>query len=185
MDEQQAGNPSRGGASDLDYWSFVDLARHRLNEEFSGNDAQATKVILTLSRSASLVTYDLESSIHRPRGSSWSAFRLMFVIWLAGSMESKVAANLTGMSRAAVSNLTNTLIAKDLLRKDASDMDGRAITLSLTEAGLQEIRETFLEHNRRESHWASALPDVEQDLLVMLLEKLMSRREQFGAKTRH
>ena len=184
MTEQPRTTAGDRDTSDLDYWSFVELARERLNEEFPDNDATATKVILTLNRAASLVTYDLESSIHRPRGWSWSAFRMMFVLWLAGPMEPNVAANLTGMSRAAVSNLSNTLIAKELLRKDASAGDKRAVTLSLTPKGLQEIRDAFTEHNRRESRWAAVLTEVEQELLVMLLEKLMSKRGEVGAKSR-
>lgn len=162
---------------ELDYWSFVDLARQRLDEEFSDNDATATKVILTLNRASSSVTYDLESSVHRPRGWSWSAFRMMFVLWLAGPMEPNIAAKLTGMSRAAVSNLSNTLVVKELLSKEPSGSDGRAVTLSLTAKGVAEIREAFLDHNRRESSWASVLTHAEQELLVMLLEKLMSKRE--------
>lgn len=187
MSEQQGAVPEVSGrsAKDLDYWSFVELAKERLDHEFDDNDARATRVILTLNRAASLVTYDLESSIHRPRGGSWSTFRMMFVIWLAGPMEPNVVANLAGMSRAAVSNLAKTLVAKGLLRKDAAADDGRAVTLTLTAPGLAEIRDTFREQNRRESSWASVLTDIEQDLLVMLLEKLMSQREQVGAKARN
>lgn len=187
MSEQQGAVPeiSDRSAKDLDYWSFVELAKERLDHEFDDNDARATRVILTLNRAASLVTYDLESSIHRPRGGSWSAFRMMFVLWLAGPMEPNVVANLAGMSRAAVSNLAKTLVARGLLRKDAAADDGRAVTLTVTDAGLAEIRDIFREQNRRETSWASVLTDIEQDLLVMLLEKLMSRREQVGAKARN
>ena len=119
MSEQQGAVPeiSDRSAKDLDYWSFVELAKERLDHEFDDNDARATRVILTLNRAASLVTYDLESSIHRPRGGSWSAFRMMFVLWLAGPMEPNVVANLAGMSRAAVSNLAKTLVARGLLRR--------------------------------------------------------------------
>lgn len=168
-----------------DYWSFVKLARSRLDEEFVDVDAQANKVILALNRASSQVTYDLESSIHRPRGWSWSGYRLMFVLWLAGPLEPNRAARLTGMSRAAVSNLSNTLTAKNYVVKTAGASDGRAVTLSLTDAGLHEIRTVFQEQNQRESSWVSALTDVEQELLVMLLEKLMSNRDAVGAKVRN
>lgn len=184
MTEQQL-TALEAKAKDLNYWSFVELARKRLDEEFHDNDARATRVILSLNRAASLVIYDLESSIHRPRGWSWSAFRLMFVLWLAGPMESASAAKLTGMSRAAVSNLSNTLVASGLLRKEAATQDRRAVILSMTDKGLSEIRAAFRDHNRQESRWASVLTEIEQDLLVMLLEKLMARREDVGARFRN
>ncbi|MFJ4268664.1 MarR family winged helix-turn-helix transcriptional regulator [Paenarthrobacter nicotinovorans] len=169
---------------DLDYWSFVDLAQKRLDEEFYDNDARATRVVLSLSRAASQVVYDLESSIHRPRGWSWAAFRLMFVLWLAGPMESSKAAHLAGMSRAAVSNLTNSMLTNGYLSKEAATQDRRSVTISITEVGREKIREAFLEHNAREAMWANTLTEVEQDLLVMLLRKLMSTRGSVSAKSR-
>lgn len=73
---------------DLDYWSFVELAQERLNSKFGGeHHRSATEVLLTLNRASDIVTYDLEAAVHRPRGRSWSAYRLMFVIWLAGPIE--------------------------------------------------------------------------------------------------
>ena len=59
-------------------------------------------------------------SIHRPAGGTWSSFRLLLALWVAGPLNPHEAARLTGMSRAAVSNLTGTLVGKDLLRREAS-----------------------------------------------------------------
>lgn len=83
----------------LNFWSFIELANKRLATEHGFRDQLATEVLLTLNRASNVVTYDLESSIHRPRGWSWSSFRLLFVTWLAGPIEPKAAAELTGMSR--------------------------------------------------------------------------------------
>lgn len=168
----------------LDYWSFVRLAGERLAEELDDIDAEASRVIISLNRAANLVIYDLEASVHRPRGLSWSAFRLLFVLWLAGPLEPGRAAKLVGMSRAAVSNLSNTLTTKGMLHKRPSDVDGRTILLELSEEGIAYTRTAFKEQNQQESKWASGLTDVEQKLLVMLLEKLMSHREQVGARIR-
>lgn len=168
----------------LDYWSFVELTGKRIAEELDVEDEMASKVIITLTRAANLVVYDLESSVHRPRGMSWSAFRLLFVVWLAGPIEPGRAAKLTGMSRAAVSSLANTLIARGMMAKNASLTDGRTIMLEVTEEGRGYARSAFQEQNRQEHRWASALTDVEQQLLVMLLQKLMSHRNEVGARVR-
>src|SRR3546814_9763194 len=61
-------------------------------------------------------------SIHRPRGWSWSSFRLLFVTWLAGPIEPKAAAKLTGMSRAAVSNLSKSLLADGRSEEHTSEL---------------------------------------------------------------
>ena len=176
---------ARVDPADLDFWSFVRLANRTLAQEYGSRHEKATELLLTLNRASELVTYDLESAIHRPRGRSWAAFRLMFVVWLAGPLESKAVARLTGSTRAAVSNLTRPLVDEGLLRRDPDERDGRSVRLSLTEAGRTEMVEVFRRHNERENEWAAGLTDTEQRMLVMLLDKLIAGRARFGAHERH
>lgn len=170
---------------DLDYWSFVELAQERLNSKFGDHHRSATEVLLTLNRASDIVTYDLESTVHRPRGRSWSAYRLMFVIWLAGPIEPNTAARLTGMSRAAVSNLAKPLVEAGLLQKAAVAHDARSVQLSLTPEGEEEIVEVFAAQNEREAAWVDVLSETEQQILVMLLNKLITNRSQFDVRGRN
>lgn len=170
---------------ELDFWSFVELANGRLAAEYGFSHQLATEVLLTLNRASNIVTYDLEASVHRPRGLSWSAFRLLFVAWLAGPLEPKNAAALTGMSRAAVSNLAKPLIADGLLDRAPADQDGRSVRLSLTERGHREMVEIFAAQNEREHEWTSVLTEAEQRILVMLLTKLITNRDQFDVRGRN
>lgn len=173
------------GERDLDFWSFVELANKRLAEEFGFKHQLATEVLLTLNRASNIVTYDLEAAVHRPRGRSWSAFRLLFVTWLAGPLEAKKAAELTGMSRVSVSNMTKGLVADGLLERAPGDHDGRSVLLSLTEAGRAEMIDIFRVQNEREHEWASVLTEAEQRVLVMLLDKLITNRDQFDVRGRN
>jgi DNA-binding MarR family transcriptional regulator len=170
---------------ELDFWSFVALANRRLANEYGFRHQLATEVLLTLNRTSNIVTYDLEASVHRPRGRSWSAFRLLFVTWLAGPLEPKRAAVLTGMSRAAVSNLTKALLAEGLLARTPDARDGRSVRLSLTKSGHREMVEVFREQNEREYEWTSVLTDDEQRTLVRLLDKLITNRDQFDVRGRN
>ncbi len=168
----------------LDFWSFVDLARRRLGDEFGFPHPLATRLLLTLNRASAIVTYDLESTVHRPRGHSWAAFRLLFVTWLAGPLEPGRAAALAGMTRAAVSNLVKSLVAEGTLARTPGGRDGRSALLSLTEDGRRVMLETFAAHNERERRWADVLTDAEQHILIMLLDKLIAGREAFDARER-
>lgn len=167
-----------------DYWSFVRAAQRRISEEFPDADLGANRLFLSLNRFSSTAVYDFESSIHRPAGGTWSSFRLLLALWVAGPLNPHEAARLTGMSRAAVSNLTGTLVDKELLRREASPADGRSVTLHLTDAGQAKIRTAVRAQNHRESQWAEALSDEEQRTLVTLLEKLMAQRERIGGRAR-
>jgi DNA-binding MarR family transcriptional regulator len=168
-----------------DFWSFVDLATSRLDDEYGLHHNLATRVLLTLNRASELVTYDLESAVHRRRGGGWSRFRLMFVVWLAGPLEPSAVARLTGMSRASVSNLVKTLETEGLVERQPGGQDGRTVHLTLTRAGRTEMRAVFGQHNARELTWVSVLSEEEQQILVMLLNKLITRRSASTATRRN
>lgn len=176
-------------AAQLDFWSFIDLAHVRLAEEFGGEldepDALATTLLLSLNRASGIVTYDLEATAHRPRGRSWTAFRLMFVLWLAGPLESHKVAELTGMSRAAVSSLVKPLVSDGSVLRTAHERDGRSVVLALSEAGTTEIRTAFAAHHAREREWAAGLTTTEQQTLIMLLTKLISHRPELEVRGRN
>ncbi|WP_280236248.1 MarR family winged helix-turn-helix transcriptional regulator [Nocardia cyriacigeorgica] len=161
------------------FWSFIELAKHRLGAEYGPESVLSTELLLSLNRASAMITYDLEAGVHRPRGWSWASFRLMFVIWLAGPLESKRVAELAGMTRAAVSNLSTPLETQGLLRKTADENDRRAVQLSLTEAGTARMRDVFSEQAERERAWTSALSEAEQRILVLLLNKLIGDRDGF------
>jgi MarR family transcriptional regulator, negative regulator of the multidrug operon emrRAB len=171
-------------AGRLDFWSFIELAKSRLGAEFGSAGRLATEVLLTLNRASMVVTYDLESSVHRPRGLSWASFRLLFVTWLAGPLEPKKAAELAGMTKAAVSNLSKSLIDADLLTRTPVDGDGRSVQLALTDAGSRQMHALFQEQSKREQAWVGALTPAEQHILVMLLNKLIAGRTDFDVRTR-
>jgi MarR family transcriptional regulator, negative regulator of the multidrug operon emrRAB len=168
----------------LDFWTFIELAKSRLGSEFGSGGELATEVLLTLNRASMVVTYDLESAVHRPRRLSWASFRLLFVIWLAGPLEPKKAAELAGVTKAAVSNLTKSLIDADLLTRTPADRDGRSVRLALTDAGRRRMRALFQEQSDREQAWVGALTTAEQHVLVMLLNKLIAGRTDFDVRTR-
>lgn len=159
-------------AERTDSLSIADLAIQRTKERFPDTDTDAMSIVLWLHRIANVITYDLESSVHRPRGLSWPAFRLMFTIWVTGTMESKAAAAQSGMSRAAVSSLTNTLDNLGLVSRAADPADKRKILLSLTDAGKATLEAALQENNAQESKWAADLEPGEADELVRLLRKL-------------
>ena len=169
----------------LDFWSFVDTAVERAEARLPEVDADAVRLVLTLYRVTNMVVYDLESTIHRPRGWSWPGFRLLFVLWIVGPMEAKRAAELSGMSRQAVSALINTLDRDGLVMRTPAEYDRRAVELSLTQRGADVMAEAFVSHNAREQLWADVLTPDERHTLVHLLSKLGSsaNREDIRRRT--
>ncbi|MRH88462.1 MarR family transcriptional regulator [Nocardia sp. SYP-A9097] len=171
-------------AAELDYLTFVDYAVDKAYRELPQVDPVAMRLVLTLHRVTSALAYDLESTVHRPNGWSWSGFRVLFVVWLAGAMEAKRIAELSGNSRAAVSALVNTLERDGLVTRTRALHDGRAVEIALTDKGRDAIAGAFEQHNRREQAWANALSKPEQRVLTGLLEKLMHGMDEVARKRR-
>ncbi len=157
----------------LDFLSFVDYAIDRTTAELPQVDPVAMRFVLSLHRVTSALVYDLESTVHRPNGWSWPGFRVLFVLWLAGPLEAKRIAELSGMSRAAVSALVKTLERDGMVTRERATHDRRALQLTLTEQGHDAITGAFEEHNKREQAWAGTLTRPELTVLIGLLEKLM------------
>jgi DNA-binding MarR family transcriptional regulator len=168
----------------LDYLSFVDHAIRAASRELSEVDTAAMRLVLTLHRVTSALVYDLEASVHRPRGWTWPGFRVLFVLWLAGPAEAKRVAELSGMSRAAVSALVNTLERDGLVERRQAEHDRRAVRLSLTPTGHEAITSAFRAHNQREQAWAGLLSTAERSTLVALLDKLTAGTDAIAARRR-
>jgi len=169
----------------LTFWSFVDYAVRKAEQELPAVNTDAMRMVLTLNRATSMVIYDLESTVHRPRGLTWPGFRVIFALWLAGPMEAKTTAEISGMSRAALSALLNTLERDGLIVRARASHDRRALQLSLTEDGYGAILGGFRAHNLRESAWAESLEPEERTELVRLLNKLMAGSTDAKAKFRN
>lgn len=152
--------------------SFADQAIDEVAERLDGIDREAMELVLLLHRVTNVVVYDMESTVHRPAGWSWSAFRAVFTLWISGSLEPSRLAELSGMSRQAVSSLVKTLEADGLVARRAVDHDGRSVRLSLTPEGERRIEQVFRTHNHREQQWAATLTVDERATLTALLGKL-------------
>lgn len=152
--------------------TFIDRAVERARAAGLEPDIPAMRLVLAMHRATNLVIYDLESSVHRPSGWAWSSFQLLFALWMDGPVDSKTAARLAGMSRAAVSSLANTLERDGLVVRLPNKEDGRSVLLDLTRAGERRILKVFPEHNRREAKWAKCLDPEERAELTRLLDKV-------------
>ncbi len=154
------------------FLSFADIAPDRTAARLPGTNRDAMAMVLLLYRVTSTIVYDLESTVHRPAGWSWSAFRLLFTLWVAGPQEASRAAELAGMSRAAVSSLSRTLSTAGLLERGPDERDRRGVVLSLSEDGTRRLEATLRVHNERESEWAALLTPEELDVFNTVLAKL-------------
>ena len=181
LDVASAGAQRASGDAAL---AFVRRALDEVATRLPEIDRAAMELVLLLHRVTNVVVYDLESTVHRPAGWSWSAFRAVFTLWISGPLEPSKLAEASGMSRQAVSALAKTLEADGLIERGTVRDDGRSVSFSLTLHGHRQIEHVFREHNRREREWASVLTSAECATLVGLLGKLAAAGQQPWASHR-
>lgn len=164
---------SAKGDLDYDFWAMIPMAESAVPEKKPDADVVANQLIISLDRASKLISGDIEETVHRSRGHSWTVFRYMFALWLYGKVTSNQLAAVTGMSRPQISNLTGPLVKQGLVSREKSVTDGRAVVISLTAQGEEFISTVFDEHNQAETEWAGGLTEIERELLIALLGKLM------------
>lgn len=127
-------------------------------------------------RASSRVIGDLEAEVYRPSGLSTAGFRVLFTVWVYGSLEPRQIAQLSGVSRAAVTGVVATLERDGHVTKTRRRDDRRLVTVEPTDAGRVVLAETYRRQNRHEQELFSVLSPDELRAFTTILRKLLHRR---------
>ncbi|MEM8705948.1 MAG: MarR family transcriptional regulator [Actinomycetota bacterium] len=148
---------------------FEDVAAERIVDH--GMDPTTFRAMFGIFRLGARMFNDLESSVHKPAGWSLAGFRVMFLLWVGGPMESHEIARLAGLSRAAISSAVNTLERDGLVDRRRESEDRRVVTVYLTDDGSSRLEAAYRTQNEREQ---ALLGDLSPDELATLTD-LMRR----------
>ena len=122
-------------ARSLDAGEFEAAAVETVAEAVPGADLDALRASFDLIRAATRLTQRLEAEVLRDAGWSMAGFRAMFCVWIGGELEPRDIARLSGLSRAAVSSVLNTLERDGLVERFRESDDRRLVTVRLTPDG--------------------------------------------------
>jgi len=137
-------------------------------------DLAALRASFDLIRASTRLVQRLEAEVHREAGWSMAGFRVMFCVWVAGELEPRDIARLSGLSRAAVSSVLNTLERDGLVDRTRESHDRRLVTVRLTDGGERRLVAAYVRQNRVEREFFAALTSDEQRRLATELAELIS-----------
>ena len=120
----------------------------------------------------------LESEVHRDAGWSMAGFRVMFCVWVAQELEPREIARFSGLSRAAVSSVLNTLERDGLVERHRESTDRRLVTVRLTGEGERRLVAAYGNENSVERAFFAPLGESELDTFVVLLRRLLRQRSE-------
>jgi DNA-binding MarR family transcriptional regulator len=135
-------------------------------------DFEAMAVASNLFRAANAVRNRLEGTVLQPHDLTWTAFVVLWVIWIWEEAETRVIAEEGGFSKATLSGVLKTLEGRDLLVRERSAADGRLVLVRLTPAGKRLMKKLFPRFNAEERFVVSGIAPAERTQTAEALRQL-------------
>lgn len=158
------------------------LARAKLGGAPIRHDQMA--VVANIYRAASAVRQHLENSVLRGCDLTWTAFVVLWVVWIWGESETRHVAEEAGISKGTLTGVARTLEARGLVRRAGHPTDGRLVLLSLTDDGEALMQGLFPRFNEEEAFVTGQLGDEECRSVADGLRRVVLQVEERGEDRR-
>lgn len=135
-------------------------------------DFEAMAVTSNLFRAANATRNYFERSVLAGAGLSWTAFVVLWVVWIWEPIETRQIAEEGGFSKATLTGVLGTLESKGYVRRQRSERDGRLVDVSLTAEGREYMASIFPKFNEHERTVASTIPDERRAELADMLRAI-------------
>ncbi|MEV6865006.1 MarR family transcriptional regulator [Streptosporangium subroseum] len=141
---------------------------------------EALAAVSNLYRAAAAVRQHLESSALRAADLTWSAFVVLWVVWIWEEMETRHAAAEAGISKGTLTGIIKTLESRGLIHRRQHPDDGRLALLRLTPEGTALMEKLFPLFNGEEAFVVGALGREETYHLADMLRRVITHLEDHG-----
>lgn len=140
--------------------------------------------VANIYRAASAVRQHLENSVLRDADLTWTAFVVLWVVWVWGESETRHVAQEAGISKGTLTGVSRTLENRGLLRRTGHPTDGRLVLLSLSAEGEELMQRVFPAFNDEETFVTGQLDDEECLSLAEGLRRVVLQVEEHGEDRR-
>jgi MarR family transcriptional regulator, organic hydroperoxide resistance regulator len=136
-------------------------------------DFASMAVVANIFRVAGAARGHLERSVLAPDGLSFTAFTVMWVLWVWGEMEFRDLAVDSNVSKGTLTGVVGTLERHGYVRRRRQDDDRRRMLLACTAAGERLMAGLFPRFNDGERRLVGGLDGEETRQLAQLLRKVL------------
>ncbi|WP_096200345.1 MarR family winged helix-turn-helix transcriptional regulator [Bacillus sp. FJAT-45350] len=133
----------------------------------------AIAVVTNIYRIAQGLRNKMEREVLSEYNLSWTSFSILYDLWIGNSIETKKLAESAGVTKATVSNITNTLERKELCYRKVDNRDRRITYVTITDKGKQVMEELYPRFHEGEVQIVSSLTVGEQKNISELLRKVI------------
>ncbi|MGD6856408.1 MarR family winged helix-turn-helix transcriptional regulator [Bacillus infantis] len=151
----------------------IDTINRLTKSPISSLNLNAISVVTNLYRVAQGLRNKMEQEVLSQYGLSWTAFSMLYDLWIWESIETKKLAESAGVSKATISNITKTLERKELCFRKTDNRDRRITYVSLTDKGKQVMEALYPQFHSGEVQIVSGLSAAEQQELSKVLRRVI------------
>lgn len=141
-------------------------------------DFRAMAAVSNLFRASVAVRRRMEAEVLAADRLSWTAFVVLWVLWVWGEIESRDLAAAVGISRPTATGVVTTLEGRRLVRRRRGAGDRRLVLVSLTPSGRRTIEWLFPRFNQEEAAVTAHLTPAQQETLAALLRSVVRTLDQ-------
>jgi DNA-binding MarR family transcriptional regulator len=140
-------------------------------------DVAAMAVVSNIYRAAGAVRNHFERTVLQPYELTWTAWVVLWVVWIWRDIETRHVAAEAGISKGTLTGVASTLERRGLLSRRAHPGDARRVLLTLTGAGGELMDKLFPEFNRAEQSVTADLGDRDKLQLAQALRAIVQHLE--------
>lgn len=115
---------------------------------------------------------------------TWTAFVVLWVVWIWDEMETRHVAEEAGISKGTLTGVAKTLEGRGLMERGPHDTDGRLVVLRLTDKGRELMDELFPQFNAEEAFVVEGLDQAQNRSLAEVLGTIVEHLESGGDERR-
>ncbi|MEE9417535.1 MAG: MarR family transcriptional regulator [Acidimicrobiales bacterium] len=169
--------PAGFSSSDADELLLAERQVQAKLGELEGGDAidlDALAAVSNIFRVASTARYHFERKVLVDHDLSFTAFTVLWVLWIWGEQESRHLAAESGISKGTLTGVIRTLEKGSLVERRTHPADGRLALLKITNDGERTMEKLFPVFNQTEAAITSGLQSEEKRELANLLRRVLT-----------
>jgi DNA-binding MarR family transcriptional regulator len=136
-------------------------------------DFASLAAVSNIFRAATVVRNHMERTVLAQTDLSFTAFTVLWVLWIWGEQEARRVAEESGVSRGTLTGVIGTLEARDLVQRRPHPDDRRSVLMSITTHGDALMQLVYPQFNREEGKVSAGLDNGDKLALADALRTVL------------
>ncbi|TCI29712.1 MarR family transcriptional regulator [Exiguobacterium sp. SL-10] len=146
-------------------------------------DRDAIAILTSIDHFAHTMRSHFENQVLVHYRLSWTAFAILYELFVHGKLEVRDLAGKVGISKATVSNVSKTLEKNGYCGRESDKKDRRMTRLLLTKSGEETVATLYPKFHAEERRLVRYLDTGEKKTLLRLLNKMNNKGESESNET--